>query len=109
MILPPPVLVVLVLSRCIITISITNGSRLLCLHRSKFSSAAGQSLSARLNHRSRGWLPDRGEDGGEGRVKLRDDSYGERDSRMMWRLLAKNSVITCSTMGGSEEVVAIVM
>lgn len=28
---------------------------------------------------------------------------------MMWRLLAKNSVITCSTMGGSEEVVAIVI
>lgn len=28
---------------------------------------------------------------------------------MMWRLLAKNSVITCSTMGGSEAVAAIVM
>ena len=35
-------------------------------------------------------------------MKFRDESYGERDSRMMWRLLAKNSVITCSTIGGSD-------
>uniref|UniRef100_A0A0A9HU92 Uncharacterized protein n=1 Tax=Arundo donax TaxID=35708 RepID=A0A0A9HU92_ARUDO len=54
--------------------SMTNGSRLLCRHRSKFSSAAGQSRSARLNHRSRGWLPDSGDDGKEGRMKLRDES-----------------------------------
>lgn len=52
----------------------TRGSRLLCLHRSKFSSAAGQSRRARLNHRSRGWLPASGDDGGEGRMKFRDES-----------------------------------
>lgn len=53
----------------------TKGSRLLCRHRSKFSSAAGHSLRAKLNHLSLGLLLE-GEHG-DGDCDDDDDDDGE--------------------------------
>jgi len=60
-----------------------------------------------LNHLSLGRpLEDDDEEDGEevkrSALKFREETKGDLDSSMMWRLLAKNSVITCSILAGSE-------
>lgn len=77
---------------------------------SKLSKAAGHSLRARLNHLSRGLTleEDEEEEEGEGEqiiwspLKFLEDMKGVLDSRIMWRLLAKNSNMICSALAPSE-------
>lgn len=76
---------------------------------SKLSKAAGHSLRARLNHLSRGLTLEEDEEDEQGEeqiiwspLKFLDDMKGVLDSRMMWRLLAKNSNMICSAFAPSE-------